>query len=54
MKNNNSHNIQGKLEERIKELNCLYGLSELINTPELSREELLQSAVELIPRMAIS
>ncbi|MCF8232600.1 MAG: PAS domain S-box protein [Bacteroidales bacterium] len=40
---------QDKLKERIKELNCLYRLSKLTDEHELSREEFLQSAVELIP-----
>ncbi|MFP4259305.1 MAG: PAS domain S-box protein [Desulfovermiculus sp.] len=38
-----------KLEERVKELDCLYSLSQLLNNSEISWRELLQSAVELIP-----
>ncbi|MEF8943255.1 MAG: PAS domain S-box protein [Desulfohalobiaceae bacterium] len=38
-----------ELEERVKELDCLYGLSRLIEQPGISRQELMQSTVELIP-----
>ena len=37
------------LRERIKELNCLYGLSRLVEQPGISLEEILQGMVELIP-----
>jgi PAS domain S-box-containing protein len=37
------------LIERIKELNCLYGISKLAEWPDLSFEEIFQSVVELIP-----
>jgi len=35
--------------ERVKELNCLYEISELIEKPGLSLAEILQGIVELIP-----
>ena len=37
------------LGERVKELNCLYGISRLIERPGIALEELLQGAVDLIP-----
>lgn len=36
------------LKERIKELNCLYSVSELINMPEISYDEILQKCAEYI------
>ena len=37
------------LGERVKELNCLYGVAELANKPLLSLDEILQGIVDLIP-----
>jgi diguanylate cyclase (GGDEF)-like protein len=37
------------LKERAKELNCLYGISNLVQGPDISLEELLQGTVNLIP-----
>jgi len=37
------------LEERVKELNCLYHLAEAINTPGISLDGMLQNCVNLIP-----
>jgi len=37
------------LGERAKELNCLYGISNLVQRPDISLEELLQGTVNLIP-----
>jgi PAS domain S-box-containing protein len=37
------------LQERVKELNCLYGLSKLMETPGISLDEILQGSVDLIP-----
>jgi len=37
------------LGERVKELNCLYSISNLIEQPGISLEEMLQGTVELIP-----
>ena len=38
-----------ELRERVKELNCLYGISKLIERADLSLPEILQGVVELIP-----
>ncbi len=37
------------LGERIKELNCLYGISQLVEKPEVSSEEIIRGTLELIP-----
>ncbi len=37
------------LKERVKELDCLYGLSKLIEQPGITRDELMHSTTELIP-----
>ena len=34
--------------ERVKELNCLYGLASLVETPSISLDEILQGATDLI------
>ena len=39
----------GELRERVKELNCLFGLSKLIENHNLSIEQILQGSVDLIP-----
>lgn len=38
-----------ELGERVKELNCLYNISNLVETPGISLEEILQGTVNLIP-----
>jgi len=38
-----------KLNERVKELNCLYELTKIIRNKKLSKDEVLQKIVELIP-----
>ncbi|MCJ7808931.1 MAG: GAF domain-containing protein, partial [Desulfobulbaceae bacterium] len=38
-----------ELGERVKELSCLYGISELIETPDISLDEIYQGVVNLIP-----
>jgi signal transduction histidine kinase len=38
-----------KLSERIKELNCLYGISKLVEDRNTSVDEILQGVVDLIP-----
>jgi PAS domain S-box-containing protein len=38
-----------QLGERVKELNCLYGISQLVETSGISLDEILQGTVELIP-----
>jgi signal transduction histidine kinase len=37
------------LSERVKELNCLYGISRLVDNPSLSMNDILQGVVDLIP-----
>jgi len=37
------------LGERVKELNCLYGISALVETPEITLDDILQGTVSLIP-----
>lgn len=37
------------LEERVKELQCLYAISELLERPGISMEEILQGTVDVIP-----
>jgi two-component sensor histidine kinase/FixJ family two-component response regulator len=37
------------LEERVKELNCLYRLAEIINKPGITLEEMLQDCADHIP-----
>jgi PAS domain S-box-containing protein len=37
------------LGERVKELNCLYGISRLVEKPGISLDEILQGTVDLIP-----
>ena len=38
-----------KLKERIKELNCLYGISKLIEEPKISIENIINGTLNLIP-----
>ena len=42
-------NLERTVEERVKELNCLYDISKLIEKPDTSLDEILQGAVDLIP-----
>jgi len=37
------------LRERVKELNCLYRISHLVEKPEISLEEIIQGTIDLIP-----
>ncbi len=37
------------LDERVKELDCLYGISKLVETPDISLEEMVEGIVALIP-----
>lgn len=41
--------ILHNLAERIKELDCLYGLSKLIEQPEISLEKILEGLTNLVP-----
>ena len=38
-----------KLDERVKELNCLYGISSLVEKQGISVESILQGTVDIIP-----
>jgi len=44
----NSPLDQRKLQERVKHLNCFYGLSKLVNRPNVQLEQILQETTELI------
>jgi PAS domain S-box-containing protein len=37
------------LGERVKELNCLYGISELVEKPDISLDDIFQGTVDLMP-----
>jgi diguanylate cyclase (GGDEF)-like protein/PAS domain S-box-containing protein len=38
-----------RLFERVKELNCLYGIADLVERPNVTLDEILQGTAELIP-----
>jgi len=44
-----SRDLEGKVAERVKELNCLYSLSGLVEQAGVTLEGILQRAVSLIP-----
>jgi len=48
-KTNHSNNEINALKERLKELNCLYGLTNIVKDRTLSFDEALQKIVNLIP-----
>ncbi len=41
--------ILRELQERAKELNCLYKVDELLNRPELSLEEIFRGMIDVLP-----
>jgi pyruvate,water dikinase len=43
------NNLIHELRERAKELNCLYGVQELLSTPEMSVEEVCNGIVQALP-----
>ena len=43
-------NMMRELKERVKELNCFYQITRIVNDSKLSIEEALQKIVELIPQ----
>jgi signal transduction histidine kinase len=43
------HELTHDLVERIKELNCLYGISRLVENEKISLDEILQGVADLIP-----
>jgi diguanylate cyclase (GGDEF)-like protein/PAS domain S-box-containing protein len=46
---NSLQNRTEELVDRIKELNCLYNISDLVERPGITLEEILQGTAELIP-----
>ena len=44
-----SHYTIDELKERVKELNCLYGLTNIVKDTDLPFDEALQKVVDLIP-----
>ena len=42
-------NMMHELKERVKELNCFYRITRIVNDSKLSIDEALQKIVELIP-----
>ena len=45
----NTATVKRELKERVKELNCLYRLTRLLNEPRLAPDEVLQTAAESLP-----
>ncbi len=43
------YELAHKLDERVKELNCLYGISRLAEDRRISLDDLLQKIIELVP-----
>jgi len=43
------NDIEIKLQERIKELNCLYGFAKIVEKPNIALEEIMQELIDLIP-----
>jgi len=43
------HYKRDELKERVKELDCLYGLTEIVSDKSLTKNEALQKIIELIP-----
>ena len=41
--------FKNKLSERVKELTCLYGLSKIVENPDISYEAILRGTLDLIP-----
>jgi pyruvate,water dikinase len=42
-------NLIHQLRERAKELNCMYGVQELLSTPEITIEEVCQGIIQALP-----
>jgi len=42
-------NLLHDLEERVKEFNCLYGVTQLMSNPDLSFDEIIQGVTDIIP-----
>ncbi|MGB2630897.1 MAG: PAS domain S-box protein, partial [Candidatus Omnitrophota bacterium] len=41
--------ISHELEERVKELRCIYGMADLVEKPEITLDEIFRGTVKLIP-----
>ncbi len=50
MNTNNLQNIVNELEERAKELNCIYAIDDALSSPILSFEEVLNTVAKAIPK----
>jgi signal transduction histidine kinase len=49
LKQRRLHTAEAALQERVKELTCLYGISQATQRPDLSDDEMLRAIVELLP-----
>ena len=47
--NSLSHYRMDELKERVKELDCLYGLTDIVKDRNLTKDEALQKIIDLIP-----
>ena len=47
--NSSSHYQTDELKERVKELDCLYGLTNIVKNKNLSIDDALQKIIKLIP-----
>ncbi len=44
------HNLTASLNLRVKQLDCLFEISDIANTPDIRLEEIFSKAVEIIPQ----
>jgi len=49
-----SHSAVTALRERVKELTCLYAISQIAGQPDISLNEILQGIVDLLPLYVVS
>lgn len=49
MKNNHNAKLLHKLQERIKELNCLFDLSTIVEQPNISLDNMFRRTINLLP-----
>ncbi|NQU63033.1 MAG: response regulator [SAR324 cluster bacterium] len=47
---NERRKAEQELKQTVKELECFYGISRLVETPEITLDEILQGIVDLIPQ----
>ncbi len=45
-----TESLSDRLKERLKELNCFYSISSIVETPDITLEEILQKVVIILPR----